>query len=181
MKIIVISDTHGSCAALKKLDPFLKDADMLVHCGDILYHGPRNYFPEEYGPENVISILSNLSFPVIAVQGNCDSDIDRTTCPFPIVSSFFFFMIDSRRFFATHGNLYTQEEIKDISRRWNVNVVLSGHTHCASLHSSNGQIFLNPGSLALPKNFPGVGIIEDHSVSLYNLAEGILSDSLPLP
>ena len=42
MKIGVISDTHGSLAAWKTAyEKYLKDTDLILHCGDVLYHGPQ--------------------------------------------------------------------------------------------------------------------------------------------
>ena len=43
MKIGIISDTHG-CHERWSLayDKYFKDADMIIHAGDVLYHGPRN-------------------------------------------------------------------------------------------------------------------------------------------
>ncbi|NLU43022.1 MAG: phosphodiesterase, partial [Firmicutes bacterium] len=42
MRIGVISDTHGSVTAWRKAyDQVLRSADLIVHAGDLLYHGPR--------------------------------------------------------------------------------------------------------------------------------------------
>ena len=51
MKIGVISDTHG-CRDhwAKAYDKFFKDADLIIHSGDVLYHGPRNPMLEDYNP-----------------------------------------------------------------------------------------------------------------------------------
>lgn len=53
MKIMFISDIHGSFKFLKKsLDNFeIERANKLVILGDILYHGPRNDLPEGYDPK----------------------------------------------------------------------------------------------------------------------------------
>ena len=46
MKIGIISDTHG-CHERWSLayDKYFKDADMIIHAGDVLYHGPRLDMP----------------------------------------------------------------------------------------------------------------------------------------
>ena len=48
MKLLVISDIHGSPVYLKKvLDIFERENyDKLILLGDELYHGPRNPIPE---------------------------------------------------------------------------------------------------------------------------------------
>ena len=48
MKIGVMSDTHGSLPYLEKALDVLSDCDILLHNGDVLYHGPRNDLPEGY-------------------------------------------------------------------------------------------------------------------------------------
>ena len=60
MKIMFISDIHGSYKYLKKaLDIFeLEQAKKLVILGDILYHGPRNDLPDGYEPKKVIKLLN---------------------------------------------------------------------------------------------------------------------------
>ena len=45
MKIGVMSDTHGSLTYFEKALDVLSDCDVLIHGGDILYHGPRNDIP----------------------------------------------------------------------------------------------------------------------------------------
>ena len=50
MKLIIASDIHGSAYWCRRLlDAFTEEnADRLVLLGDLLYHGPRNDFPDEY-------------------------------------------------------------------------------------------------------------------------------------
>ena len=52
MKYVISADIHGSADWCKKLlDAFqAENADKLVLLGDILYHGPRNDFPDGYSP-----------------------------------------------------------------------------------------------------------------------------------
>ena len=62
MKVMFASDIHGSaywCAQL--LEAFENEgADKLVLLGDLLYHGPRNDFPDEYSPKKVLAMLNNV-------------------------------------------------------------------------------------------------------------------------
>lgn len=37
MKIGVLSDTHGSLVQTKKAFEYFKDADLIIHLGDVLY------------------------------------------------------------------------------------------------------------------------------------------------
>ena len=59
MKIGVMSDTHGSLTYFEKALDVLSDCDVLIHGGDILYHGPRNDIPEGYNPKGLISKINS--------------------------------------------------------------------------------------------------------------------------
>ena len=50
MKLMIISDIHGSYNDLEKVMQYFDEEqpDRLIILGDILYHGPRNDLPEGY-------------------------------------------------------------------------------------------------------------------------------------
>ena len=60
MKIGVLSDTHGSLFYFEKALECLSDCDVLLHAGDVLYHGPRNDLPKDYNPKGLISKINSL-------------------------------------------------------------------------------------------------------------------------
>lgn len=78
MKIMVASDIHGSAHYCRMLlEAFnASQADRLVLLGDILYHGPRNDLPKEYGPKAVIEMLGPYKNKIYGVRGNCDTEVD---------------------------------------------------------------------------------------------------------
>jgi len=42
MKIGIISDTHGCLETWEKVfTAYFQDSDLIIHAGDVLYHGPR--------------------------------------------------------------------------------------------------------------------------------------------
>ena len=53
MKLMIISDIHGSYNDLEKVMHYFDEEqpDRLIILGDILYHGPRNDLPEGYAPK----------------------------------------------------------------------------------------------------------------------------------
>ena len=63
MKIGIISDTHG-CEKRWGLayDKHFSDADLIIHAGDVLYHGPRNPMLEDYNPAGLADKI-NASVP----------------------------------------------------------------------------------------------------------------------
>ena len=140
MKIIVVSDTHGSYRNFKKVMELNRNADVVVHCGD-----SRNELDE-----------IKLEFPdkmYYTVKGNCDFGT-----MLPLTEDF---TVGGVRFFATHGHIYNVKygllDLSMAAREKNAQVVLFGHTHIAMNERHNGMIFFNPGSLGYGKSF---GVIE---------------------
>ena len=62
MKLMIISDIHGSYNDLEKVMHYFDEEqpDRLIILGDILYHGPRNDLPEGYAPKKCIPLLTNI-------------------------------------------------------------------------------------------------------------------------
>ena len=60
MKLMIISDIHGSYNDLEKVMHYFDEEqpDRLIILGDILYHGPRNDLPEGYAPKKCIPLLN---------------------------------------------------------------------------------------------------------------------------
>ena len=86
MKIAFISDMHGSAWATRRVleaaDAW--GADRIAVLGDVMNHGPRNPFPEEYELMAVSELLNTSRDRVVAVRGNCDSeveDVDKRQVP----------------------------------------------------------------------------------------------------
>ena len=51
MKIGIISDTHGHEGAwVRACAEFFGGADLILHAGDVAYHGPRNPMKADYNP-----------------------------------------------------------------------------------------------------------------------------------
>ena len=90
MKFFVASDIHGdSYWAKRVIDAFTESkADKLVLLGDILYHGPRNDLPAHYEPKKVIELLNAIADKIIAVRGNCDTEVDQMVLKFPIMADY---------------------------------------------------------------------------------------------
>ena len=88
MKLIIASDIHGSAYWCEQLLSAFENegADKLVLLGDILYHGPRNDFPDDYSPKKVFAMLNAIKEKILCVRGNCDSEVDQMVLEFPIRS-----------------------------------------------------------------------------------------------
>ncbi|SQJ17518.1 Phosphodi esterase yfcE [Salmonella enterica subsp. enterica] len=85
-------------------------ARWLVILGDVLNHGPRNALPEGYAPAQVAERLNAVATQIIAVRGNCDSEVDQMLLHFPITAPWQQILTQERRLFLTHGHLFGPDE-----------------------------------------------------------------------
>lgn len=113
MKLMFASDIHGSAYWAKKvLERFEEEqADYLVLLGDLLYHGPRNPLPQDYNPQVVIKLLNSIKHQIIAIRGNCDSEVDEMVLEFPITADYNIIPLKNRKLMASHGHLYNDQQI----------------------------------------------------------------------
>ena len=157
MKIGVISDTHG-CRDhwAKAYDKFFKDADLIIHSGDVLYHGPRNPMLEDYNPAELAEKINGCSQPVLICKGNCDSEVDQLVLNTPIQSPYVHAFADGRHIVATHGHMVESDEAKEaMAAAIKADIFISGHVHYTVLEKRGNTVFLNPGSPSLSKREDG--------------------------
>ena len=173
MKFLIASDLHGSATACRKLlAAFAREgADRLVLLGDILYHGPRNDLPEGYAPKEVISLLSPLADRILAVRGNCDTEVDQMVLPFPVLADYAVIPVGERLIYLIHGHKYNENDPLPLAKG---DILLHGHTHVAGIRKKEDIVLLNPGSLSLPKeNTPrGYILLENGLFSFRYLENG---------
>ena len=150
MKLLIASDIHGSakyCRAL--IEAYEKEqADRLLLLGDILYHGPRNDLPEEYAPKDVIRMLNEKKTEIYAVRGNCEAEVDQMVLGFPVLADYALIPLGKRMIYATHGHVYNKDHIPPMKRG---DILLHGHTHIPACEEFDGFLYMNPGSVAIPK------------------------------
>ncbi|MBQ6876836.1 MAG: phosphodiesterase [Oscillospiraceae bacterium] len=146
MKLMIASDIHGSAFYCKRLLEAFKNehADKMLLLGDILYHGPRNDLPEGYAPKEVISMLNGVKEYILCVRGNCDTEVDQMVLEFPVLNEQIMLCMDGTEMLAVHGH----KPFPAVKRG---TVILSGHTHIPKLEETNGVIYMNPGSVSIPK------------------------------
>lgn len=170
MKLFFISDIHGSVDYLNKaLERFEEEAaDYLIILGDILYHGARNPLPLGYNPKEVIDILNPYSDKIIAVRGNCDSEVDQMVLNFPIMSTYSNIIFNERRLFLSHGHIYGENNMPVLSEG---DIFVYGHSHVPKLEKKDDIYLINPGSISLPKeNNPHTyGVLEGDRFTIKDL------------
>lgn len=174
MKVIVISDIHGSMYYANKIkEIYAKEApDKIILLGDLYYHGPRNPLTKEYNPIEVSNILNNLKENILCVKGNCDAEVDEMISEFEFKENIEL-TINGLKFFFTHGHKYNIDNIPE-----EIEVLVYGHFHTGFIKHKNEVICVNSGSISLPKDNTTNSylIIEDKNIYLKDI-EGNIIDS----
>jgi uncharacterized protein len=136
VRIGVISDTHGYLDA-RVIDAFT-GTDLIIHAGDI-------------GKPKILDALATVA-PVRAVRGNTDHGPWADELPSTALVA-----LNSITLYVLHDI-----QLLDLEPRTaGIRVVISGHTHQASLEEKNNVVFLNPGSAVEPRysSAPTVAIL----------------------
>lgn len=150
MKLLIASDIHGSALYLKKLLERVNEekADKILILGDILYHGPRNNLPDGYAPKEVIELLNPIKDKLLCVRGNCDGEVDQMVLQFPIMADYALIYADNISIYATHGHIYNENNPLPMTKG---SILLNGHTHVPKVNVHEDYIYINPGSVSIPK------------------------------
>ncbi len=152
MKWMIASDIHGSAYWTKRLVARWKEErpDRVILLGDLLYHGPRNALPQEYDPQQVIALLSQIQPAPLCVRGNCDAEVDQMVLPFPIMADYGVIADGALTVLFTHGHLYNRQTPLPVRAG---EVLLCGHFHVPELErQAEGWWYANPGSVSIPKD-----------------------------
>ena len=167
MNLLFISDIHGIKTNLPKIKEKFNElkSDKLIVLGDLFYIGPRNNMIEGYDIDYVKSFLNSFKDKIICIQGNCDSVVDKMVCDFPIISDLGVVSTIKEDLYLTHGHIYNESN-------WNKtnSTLIFGHLHKPFIHEIESNIYINPGSISLPK--------DEHKPSylFYNEKEFIIYD-----
>lgn len=132
MKIGVISDTHGMNRFIDKVISYLKECDLIIHAGD-------NFVDSKY-----IHKMTNVG--MMAVRGNCD---------FENVEEELEFEVENKNIFVCHGDRYGVkyglEQLQKKAKEVDADIVIFGHTHTPLIKEKDNIIYINPGSVSLPR------------------------------
>ncbi|MGM9552356.1 MAG: phosphodiesterase [Clostridia bacterium] len=176
MKLMFASDIHGSEYYLEKLACKYNELsfDKMILLGDILYHGPRNDLPEGYNPKGVISILNEMSSEILSVRGNCEAEVDQMVLDFSCMSDSLIMYDKGKMFFITHGHLFNT---KNPPKLKSGDILIHGHTHIQTVEKFNDNLYINPGSVSIPKenNPPSFMIYEDGLFTIYDFDMNVLN------
>lgn len=130
-KVLIVSDSHGMRSELQKLvQRHEHEVKHFIHCGD---------------SELAVTDKEISSFSV--VRGNCDYE-----------EYFKDELVDEyagMRFFITHGHLFSVKSslmgLQYRAQELNARIVCFGHSHLLGAEVVKNVLFVNPGSLRLPR------------------------------
>ncbi|MGG3469659.1 metallophosphoesterase [Neobacillus pocheonensis] len=130
-RVLIVSDSHGLTKELGVLrERHINEVDLLIHCGD------SQLMPDDKSISGYLTVM-----------GNCDFSggypLDTTT------------EVAGRKFFITHGHRYSVKtslmNLKYKAQEVNADIVCFGHSHVLGAEVIDGTLFLNPGSVRLPR------------------------------
>ncbi len=128
-KLVILSDSHNTPEAVRRIFAAEKDCDAIIYLGDGLKDIDR------VAPE-----FSQLR--IYAVAGNCDYGALE---PQDGLAAF-----DGVLIYYTHGHLYgvkyELETLTQAAKARGAEVALYGHTHTAHEETLDGVLLFNPGS-----------------------------------
>ncbi|BBB93045.1 MAG TPA: phosphodiesterase [Methylomusa anaerophila] len=160
MKVGIISDTHGCCETWQKVfSKYFHDVDLIIHAGDVLYHGPRNTIPPEYDPKQLAEIINNCPVPIVTACGNCDAAVDQMVLKIPIQSPYAYIVLNNIRIVVTHGHELTDTAKSELAKQFKADLFITGHSHLPALTKADDIVYLNPGSPGMSKRSDGHGTI----------------------
>jgi putative phosphoesterase len=130
MRIVVMSDTHGETNSIDQVRHAVGPVDAVFHCGD-----------------SELDTQHESLQGAFVVGGNCDWDSSY--------SAEVFTEVNGVKVFMAHGHLWqvksTMLPLSYRAQEVGANVVLFGHSHVLGAELIDGMLFVNPGSLELPR------------------------------
>ena len=172
MKLLVATDIHGSAYFAERVVQKFKesDAELLVLLGDVYNHGPRNPFPKDYAPMKVAELLNSVSDRILAIQGNCDSEVDGMISDFTFVKHNVL-PLGGRKLFLTHGHVYNKDNLPPLACG---DVMLYGHFHVNEVSVVNGVYCVNLSSASLPKDVSSYALVDEKGVTIYDFDGNVI-------
>jgi len=158
-RLLITADVHGSYATWITLNSLLKPDDILVVAGDLFdtRYGRRS--SPDFQPDHIRDNLREMKNKVYFVYGNCDEPSFYPGQDYTLE-----FESMGLNIFLHHGHT----RLNTISPR--TNLIIQGHTHLASLEKHQETFFLNPGSLACPRNgLYTYGIVDNNKIQLMDI------------
>jgi putative phosphoesterase len=87
---------------------------------------------------------------------------------FPVLADYAILVAGERMIYATHGHVYNEQKLPPLGKG---DVLLHGHTHVPKCTEHEDYLYINPGSVSIPKeNSPhGYLILEGNHLTWKSL------------
>ncbi len=190
MKIGVMSDTHGYFPRVQlAMEKFFADADLILHAGDVCYHGINNphYSVEDgYNPKALALFINASKIPFVIARGNGDSEVDQLVLETPVLIPYAHVFTNGKRIVVNHGHLLPSDADKDkMAKTFRADIFITGHIHKPVLEKRGETIFLNPGTVSpyltnQPDKKTSVALITDDKIQIFDLDSGEVLMSLEI-
>lgn len=161
MRILVVSDSHGSNVFLNRALEEAGEIDFFMHLGDL---EGSEYFIETF-----------VDCPTALISGNNDY--------FSQLEHELEFELEGHHIFMTHGHRYNiyagVDRLREEGQARGADIVLFGHTHCPYIEETDDMVLINPGSISRPRQegrIPTYVILDlfengEVNVELFNCSE----------
>lgn len=93
-------------------------------------------------------MLCGIAENILCVRGNCEAEVDQMVLNFPVLADYAVFDLENSVIYATHGHIFNENNLPPLKKG---DILLQGHTHVPECKEKNGIMFLNPGSVSIPK------------------------------
>lgn len=176
MKHLIVSDIHGSIRALDQVLAYYdrEGFDQLILLGDLLNYGPRNGVPADLDAPAIVERLNAHADHIIAVRGNCDSEVDQMLFHFDMMGTYAVLVDEGRRYFLTHGHCYPTLQ----HPAGHYDAIFYGHTHLQGIEEQGNTLLVNTGSPTFPKggNPPNFVTLQGGCIRIHHLDGSMLTE-----
>lgn len=172
MKIGVMSDTHGSLYFFEKALQWMSDCNLILHAGDVLYHGYSREIEGGFSPIHLALAIEAMDHIILA-QGNCDRYSDEIALGHPLHFVYALVEGEHRNIMLCHGHTHSKEQLISQAEQLGADILICGHTHIKELYREGNLIILNPGSTTLPRDDShSIALIEERRILLLDIETG---------
>ncbi|MED4037515.1 metallophosphoesterase [Niallia taxi] len=131
MKVLIVSDSHGLVNELQVLkERHKEEAELFLHCGD-----------------SELPIDDKAISGYVVVQGNCDY---YAKYPEETIQE-----VNGKKLLMVHGHLYgVKSSVSRLlyrAKEVGAQIACFGHSHYLGMEMIEDVLFINPGSLRLPR------------------------------
>lgn len=129
-KVLIISDSHGLTKELEIIrERHLNEVDLMIHCGD------SELTPDDQAIAGYVTVMGNCDYGGYPLETTAEAG--------------------GKKFFITHGHRYsvksTLMNLKYKAQEVHADIVCFGHSHLLGAEVIDHTLFLNPGSIRLPR------------------------------